>query len=164
MSSRPLLVSFATIGAAWIPPHAHHRVPRPRRRHVPAPLNLLLLPGDLVPAVPDPPSSPSTSPRRRGAGRGRSSTGSRCCELTLIALLWRYAARAGLIRPDADNLEVRLLVRRLTPGGAGYVVLILLGLWRPTVAVVGYLLIAIFFLIPFPIRFGRGASRSGEAK
>ena len=70
----------------------------------------------------------------------------------LIAALWLYAARAGLIRAGIDDLQVRLLSRRLTSGIAGYGVLIAIGFVRPTIAVIGFLLIAIFFLIPFQIR------------
>ena len=55
-----------------------------------------------------------------------------------------------------------ILTRRLTPGLGGYVVLILIGLFRPTIAVVGYFLIALFFLIPMRAprpRDGRAAQR-----
>jgi hypothetical protein len=60
-----------------------------------------------------------------------------------------------------DNCEVQVLTRRLTPGLAGYLVLIVLGLFVPIVAVLGYLAIAVFFIVPFgfrrrrPLRRGR---------
>jgi len=68
---------------------------------------------------------------------------------TLLLVLWRYAVRYRLVRPDAADEEVELLTKRLTPGLAGYLVLILAGLFIPIVAVIGYLGIALFFIIPF---------------
>jgi hypothetical protein len=46
-------------------------------------------------------------------------------------VLWRYAIREHLVRPDADDEEVQLLTQRLTPGLAGYLVLIIAGLFCP---------------------------------
>ena len=53
------------------------------------------------------------------------------------------------MRPDAADEEIRLLTRRLTPGLAGYAVLIAAGLFIPVVAVIGYLAVALFYIIPF---------------
>ena len=64
----------------------------------------------------------------------------------LLLLLWRYALHAHLVRPDTQDKELSLLAQRLIPGMAGYVVLILLGLLVPVVAVIGYLLVALYFL------------------
>jgi uncharacterized membrane protein len=69
------------------------------------------------------------------------------CSALLLAL-WRYAVRKGLVRPDADDEEIELLTQRLTPGLAGYLVLIVAGLFVPMVAVIGYLAVALFFIIP----------------
>jgi uncharacterized membrane protein len=66
----------------------------------------------------------------------------------LLSVLWRYALHARLVRPDAKDEELSLLTHRLTPGLAGYVVLIIVGLFAPVAAVIGYLVIALFFLIP----------------
>lgn len=44
--------------------------------------------------------------------------------LLLVSALWRYAVRASLVRPDAPDDDLALLTRRLTPGLAGYVVMI----------------------------------------
>jgi hypothetical protein len=66
----------------------------------------------------------------------------------LLSLLWRYARHAGLVRPDAGDQEITLLTQRLTPGLGGYGALIVVGLFRPVAAVIGYLVIAVFFLIP----------------
>jgi len=68
---------------------------------------------------------------------------------TLLAVLWRYARRARLVRPDASDEEIRLLTQRLTPGLAGYLILIVVGLFVPVAAVFGYFAIAIFYIIPF---------------
>ena len=73
---------------------------------------------------------------------------------TLLWVLWRYAVRAHLVRPDLADEEVQLLTQRLTPGLAGYVVLLVAGLFVPVIAVIGYLAIALFYIIPFR-RFGR---------
>jgi uncharacterized membrane protein len=67
----------------------------------------------------------------------------------LVSLLWRYAVREGLIRPDIADSDVKMITNRLTPGLAGYVVMIVLGLFLPVVAVLGYLIIAVYIIIPF---------------
>ena len=74
------------------------------------------------------------------------------CSL-LLSLLWRYARREGLLVPDLEDDEVTLLTMRVTPGIGAYVVLIIIGWFFPRVAVIGYLAIAVFLLLPF--RFGR---------
>jgi hypothetical protein len=68
---------------------------------------------------------------------------------TLVSLLWRYAVREGLIRPDITDSDVKMITNRLTPGLAGYVVMIVLGLFLPVLAVLGYLIIAVYIIIPF---------------
>jgi uncharacterized membrane protein len=70
---------------------------------------------------------------------------------SLLSVLWRYALHARLLRPDADDDEITLLTNRLTPGLAGYAVLLVVGLFAPVVAVMGYLAIAVFFLLPLHI-------------
>jgi uncharacterized membrane protein len=67
----------------------------------------------------------------------------------LVSLLWRYAVRERLIRSDVADSDVRMLTKRLTPGLAGYVVVIVLGLFLPVVAVLGYLVIAVYIIVPF---------------
>jgi TMEM175 potassium channel family protein len=68
---------------------------------------------------------------------------------TLLWVLWRYAVHAHLVRPDMADEEVELLTQRLTPGLGGYVLLIVLGLFVPVIAVIGYLGIALYYVIPF---------------
>jgi len=67
---------------------------------------------------------------------------------TLLLVLWRYAVREHLVRPDAADEEIQLLTQRLTPGLAGYLVLIIAGFFVPVVAVIGYLAIAVYYIIP----------------
>jgi uncharacterized membrane protein len=66
----------------------------------------------------------------------------------LLSTLWRYAVHERLIRADLADEAVKLITTRLTPGLVGYVVMILLGLFLPIVAVLGYLIIAVYNLIP----------------
>lgn len=61
----------------------------------------------------------------------------------------RYAVHEHLVRPDAADEEVVVLTRKLTPGLAGYVAMIVVGIFVPVAAVLGYLVIAVFYLIPF---------------
>ena len=53
------------------------------------------------------------------------------------------------MRPDAADEEVQLLTQRLTSGLGGYLILIVVGLFVPVVAVIGYLAIALYYVIPF---------------
>ena len=80
----------------------------------------------------------------------------------LNTLLWRYAERAKLIKADADNQEVRLLSSRLLPGVGFYGAMIVVGLVRPMGAVIGYLVIALFFLLPVPLFGWRRWHHRGE--
>jgi uncharacterized membrane protein len=69
----------------------------------------------------------------------------------LVSALWRYAVHTGLVRTDLKGEDVETLTRRLTPGLAGYVVMIALGLFLPVIAVIGYFAIAVFILVPFHV-------------
>jgi uncharacterized membrane protein len=156
-------VSFSTIGAVWLT----HSVITEYLDHADAlflRLNLLLL--LVVAFLPFPTSliaqSIGSTDHERVAevlyGVNLLLTG------VLLSLLWRYAGRAGLLRPDITDRDASILTSRLTPGIGGYVVLIVVGLFRPTIAVVGYLVIAAFFLIPMPTRRRRdnqAAERGG---
>ena len=63
-------------------------------------------------------------------------------------MLWFHANREGLIRSDVDDRDIQTLTKRLTPSLAAYVVMILTGLVMPFVAVFGYLVLAIFLMVP----------------
>jgi hypothetical protein len=41
-----------------------------------------------------------------------------------------------------------MITKRLTPGLAGYLIMILLGIFLPLLAVIGYLIIAVYNMIP----------------
>jgi uncharacterized membrane protein len=73
----------------------------------------------------------------------------------LLSLLWRYALHARLVRPDLKDEEITLLTQRLTPGLAAYGLVIVTGLFVPIVSVIGYLVIALFFLLPVPVPIPR---------
>jgi len=68
---------------------------------------------------------------------------------TLLLVLWRYALGHRLVRPDAADEEIELLTQRLTPGLAGYLALIIAGLFIPIIAVIGYLAVALYYIVPF---------------
>ena len=81
----------------------------------------------------------------------------------LVGVLWRYAAGVGLVRPDAADEEIQTLTARLTPSVGSYVVMIVVGLFLPTVAILGYLAIAVVLMVPFGLRKRADAApRSGQ--
>lgn len=78
---------------------------------------------------------------------------------TVVSVLWRYAVHDGLIHADMSDADVQTLTKRLTPGVAGYVVLIGAGLFVPVLALFGYLAIAVYFIVP--VAAFRRRSRNG---
>lgn len=66
----------------------------------------------------------------------------------LLSVPWRLAVRGRLVRPDSSD-EVEMLTRRPTPGLAGHLVMIVVGLFLPAVAVVGYLAVAVHIIVLF---------------
>jgi hypothetical protein len=79
--------------------------------------------------------------------------------VALLSALWRYAVSADLLRPDAEDEEIRTLSNKLTPGLGGYVVMIVVGLFLPTVATLGYLALAILLIVPFGLSKRARAAR-----
>jgi uncharacterized membrane protein len=150
--------SFSTIGAAWV---AHSAVTGyiERADATLVRLNLLLL--MVISFLPFPTkllaeyASESDSARVASTFYGVTILAA----AVLLSVLWRYAVHARLVRSDAEGAEIEMLTARLTPGLAGYVVMISLGLFLPVVAVVGYLAIAILILAPLRRR-GRAGSSS----
>jgi uncharacterized membrane protein len=142
------VTSFSTIGAAWL---AHNAITEYLDRADPAfvRLNLMLL--LLVSFLPFPTRLFAEYIDQEGAERVAATFYGLTLLLTstMLWVLWRYAVRARLVRPDLDDEEVELLTQRLTPGLAGYLVLIAGGLFLPVIAVVGYLAIALYYIIPF---------------
>ena len=142
------VVSFSTIGAAWL---AHNAITEYLDRTDAAfvRLNLLLL--LFVSFLPFPTRLfadyiGEVSPERVAATFYGISL---LLTTTMLLVLWRYAVRARLVRPDLADEEIELLTQRLTPGLSAYLVLIVSGLFFPDVAVIGYLGIALYYLIPF---------------
>jgi hypothetical protein len=101
---------------------------------------------------------PNTAPKRFFLRAARYRDQPHCADsrkaiaITLLVLevsvLWRYAVSERLIRSDIADSDVRLLTKRLAPGLAGYVVVIVLGLFLPVLAVLGYLVLALYIIVP----------------
>ncbi len=144
------VVSFATIGAVWF---AHTVITEylDRVTSVLIRLNLLLL--LVVSFLPFPTRLLAeyigeTEPARVATviyGTNLLLTAA------VVAVLWRYAVRERLVRPDMQDEDVKTLTKRLTPGLAGYVAMIVLGLFVPVLAVLGYLAVAVYIIVPFGV-------------
>ncbi|MEU4099426.1 TMEM175 family protein [Streptomyces tanashiensis] len=141
------LVSFATIGAIWLA----HSVITAYLDHASLWLmrvNLILM--LTVAFLPFPTKLLAEYVRESESERVAATLYGVNLLLTsaLLHLFWRYAVRHGLVRDDAAASDVQVLTRRLRPGLAAYVALIVLGLFVPVAAVVGYLAIAVYYLVP----------------
>ncbi len=141
------LVSFATIGAVWF----SHTVITEYLDHADSillRLNLLLL--AVVSFLPFPTRLLAEYTEQREAERIAATVYgiNLLLTLVLVSVLWRYAVREQLVRPDLADHDVRMLTRRLTPTLGVYVGLIVVGVFLPIVAVIGYLALALFILIP----------------
>jgi uncharacterized membrane protein len=142
------LVSFSTIGALWLR-HTAITEYLGRANTVLVRLNLLLL--MVVAFIPFP-----TRLLAEYSGNdqpGRVSTTIYGITLLvaslLVSVLWRYAVHERLVHPDAADAEIQTLTTRLKPSLAGYLVMIVLGLVLPLVALLGYLAVAIYLIVPF---------------
>jgi uncharacterized membrane protein len=142
------VASFSTIGAAWL---AHNAITEYLERADAAfvRLNLLLL--LFVSFLPFPTRLVAEFIRQDKAERVAVTFYGIILLLssTMLLVLWRYAVRARLVRPDLADEEIELLTERLTPGLSAYVVLIVSGLFLPVIAVIGFLGIALYYIIPF---------------
>jgi uncharacterized membrane protein len=142
------VASFSTIGAAWL---GHNAITEYLERADAAfvRLNLLLL--LFVSFLPFPTRLVAEFIHRDRAERVAVTFYGIVLLLSsvLLQVLWRYAVRAHLVRPDTADEEVELLTERLTPGLGAYVVLIVSGLFLPIIAVIGFLGIALYYIIPF---------------
>lgn len=157
------VVSFATIGAVWL---AHNAV-TDHMTHTDSTfmrLNLVLL--LLVSFMPFPTKILSMFVGADNPERVAVTL----YGITLLVLmgltlwLWSYARGAGLLE-ESPGEELVLFGKRFVPGIILYAVLIVVGLFVPLVAAVGYLVIALYFIIPFRLRHAirhlRGRSRRG---
>jgi uncharacterized membrane protein len=142
------VASFSTIGAAWL---GHNAITEYLDRADAAfvRLNLLLL--LFVSFLPFPTRLVAEFIRQDKAERVAVTFYGIVLLLssTMLLVLWRYAVRAKLVRPDLADEEIELLTERLTPGLGAYVVLIVSGLFVPVIAVIGFLGIALYYIIPF---------------
>jgi uncharacterized membrane protein len=141
------LVSFATIGVTWV---RHTTITHYLQgaNTVLVRINLLLL--LFVGFLPFPTGLVAEHVHDHDAARVAATILGITLLLVslLVSTMWRYALGHQLVRPDAADDEVRILTQRLTPSLAGYVVLILVGLFLPIVAVLGYLVIALVLIVP----------------
>jgi TMEM175 potassium channel family protein len=141
------VVSFSTIGAIWL---AHNAI----TEHLTAVdttlqrLNLLLL--LVVAFIPFPTRLLAEYAEYNEAERVAATVYGATLLLAavMVSVVWRYARRSGLVEAKIRDDDIRYLTSRLTPGLAGYAVMLLVGLVIPRVAVFGYLVIAVFFLLP----------------
>jgi uncharacterized membrane protein len=141
------LVSFATIGAVWL---AHSAVTEfvGRVDATMMRLNLLLL--MVVSFIPFPTGLLAAYVGSEDAGRVAATIYGLTflAASALVGVVWRYALHERLVRPDVPAITIRMLTKRLKPGLAGYALMIVVGLFRPILAVLGYLLIAVYFIVP----------------
>ena len=142
------VASFSTIGAAWL---GHNAITEYLERADAAfvRLNLLLL--LFVSFLPFPTRLVAEFIHQDTAERVAVTFYGIILLLSsmLLQVLWRYAVRAHLVRPDTADEEIELLTERLTPGLGAYLVLIVSGLFVPIIAVIGFLGIALYYIIPF---------------
>ncbi|MFD6700950.1 MULTISPECIES: TMEM175 family protein [unclassified Microbacterium] len=145
------IISFATIGAAWL---AHSAITdhMARSDSTFARLNLLVL--LLVSFMPYPTRLLSifiaSDTRERIAVTLYGASG--LLLIGLLWLLWAYARREGLFDAEVSGDELALFTGRMLPGMACYAALIIVGWFLPMVAVIGYAVIALYFIIPFRLR------------
>jgi uncharacterized membrane protein len=151
------VASFSTIGAVWV---GHSAVTDYVERVdvMMVRLNLLLL--MVVSFLPFPTKLLAEYASESGSARVASTFYgvTLMAAAVLLFVLWRYAVRAELVRSDVEGVEIELLTAKLTPGLGGYVAMIVLGLFLPVIAVVGYVAIAILLLSPL-----RRRRRAGPA-
>ena len=139
----------------------HHRVPRQRQlRPHPAPNLLLLL---VVSFLPFPTKLLAGTSRESDAARVASTVYGLNLLATAVAVgvLWGYAVRAGLVRLDAEDQDVRTLLQTADaePGRVRHGPVIGVGLFLPVLALLGYLALAVYILVPLRASGagGRGA-------
>jgi uncharacterized membrane protein len=167
------LVSFATIGNAWLN-HSVITEYLERADAILLRLNLVLL--FFVSVLPFPTHMLAEYLSNSSAERIAVTV----YGLNLLAigaftsLTWHYALAEHLIRRDNSEDDVRAISAKLDPSLASYAVAIGIGLLWPQVAVVLYLAIALFVIIPFravsrrlrQVRrgSGRGLNRQGRGQ
>jgi uncharacterized membrane protein len=149
------IVSFATIGATWLGhnsiTHYMHGANTTFLR-----VNLALLVVSFVPF-------PTKLVAEYLGSREDEKVAATIFGITLLAatsllsVMWTLAVRHQLVHPATGDEEITLLSRRLRPSLALYLVLIVVGLFTPLIAVIGYLVIAFFLIFPIKLRRGQRA-------
>jgi uncharacterized membrane protein len=141
------LVSFSTVGAVWV---GHTVITEFLVRATPVLIRLNLLLLMVVSFLPFPTKLLAEYVGDDRPERVATTIYGLNLLLTavLLSVIWRYAVSEGLIRSDIADESVKVITRRLTPGLVGYVAMIMLGIFLPVVAVVGYFIIAVYNLIP----------------
>jgi TMEM175 potassium channel family protein len=148
------LVSFATIGNAWLN-HSVITEYLERADAILLRLNLVLL--FFVSVLPFPTHMLAEYISSENAERVAVTV----YGLNLLAigaftsLTWHYAVAEHLVSRDNSEDDVRAISAKLDPSLAFYAVAIGIGLLWPTAAVVLYLVIALFVIIPFRAVFRR---------
>jgi len=142
------LVSFATIGNAWLN-HSVITQYLDRADAILLRLNLVLL--FFVSVLPFPTHMLAEYRSNDGAERIAVTVyGLNLLAISaFIAIVWHYALRQRLVTKDNSEDDVRALTAKLNPSLVSYAIVIGLGLWQPKIAVILYLVIALFMIIPF---------------
>lgn len=142
------LVSFLTIGGAWL---GHTQLTEELTQVDPIFMRLNLLVLLAVGFLPFPTRLVAEALQEPDALRVEVTL----YGLTLLAIrllgsaLYAHARRQGLESPQEDRADAEDVPRRLWPVVVGYVIAIVVGLVLPDVAVVLYLVIALYLVVPF---------------
>jgi len=141
-------ISFFTVGAFWL---RHHTITNNIREVDTAFLRLNLLVIFFLSFLPFPTKLVAEFLEQEDAERVAVVFYGIVLLLVAVSfnLLWRYAShKRRLLNRDTSDDEVRELNDALTPSLAGYVIAIAVGIAFPTVAVVLFLVMAIFIALP----------------
>jgi uncharacterized membrane protein len=148
------VVSFVTIGIIWVNHHTIFRLVG-RIDRVFLFVNVLFL--MCVAFIPYPTSVVARFVRSADDARAAALLYGITLTTTAVFfnLLWQYASRGRrLLAADADRREVTGITRSYRPGVPLYLSSTLLAFWSPTASVVGYALIALFYVLSSSL-FGR---------
>ncbi len=142
------LVSFASIGAAWVA-HATITDHVERADAVFLRLNLLLL--FFVSVLPFPTKMIGEFAHHADAERWAVTIyGINLLAISaMTSVVWRHSVAEHLISDEAPQERVQAVSAKLTPSLGFYLVAIAIGLAMPQAAIFLYLVIALYLLIPF---------------
>jgi uncharacterized membrane protein len=156
------IVSFASIGSAWI---AHSTITEYLERADPVLIRLNLLLLSTVSLLPFPTRMLGEYVHEIEAERVAATIyGVNLLAIAAVtSVLWHHAVAAKLVKDETSDDDVRDLTTKLTPSLAFYAVTIGVGLLFPRVAVIMYLAIALFLLIPLRtvLRYARRRTPEG---